>query len=50
MRLPSFGRNDAAGKGETEMGDADTYTMTKNGLELGLAAGVSKFWKDKDLN
>jgi len=38
------------GKGETEMGEADTYTMTKNGLELGLAAGVSKFWKDKDLN
>ena len=38
------------GKGETEMGDAATYTMTKNGLEVGLAAGVSKFWKDKDLN
>jgi lipid-binding SYLF domain-containing protein len=38
------------GKGEAEMGDAATYTMTKNGLEVGLAAGVSKFWKDKDLN
>lgn len=38
------------GKGETQMGDAATYTMTKNGLEVGLAAGVSKFWKDKDLN
>jgi lipid-binding SYLF domain-containing protein len=38
------------GKGETEMGDAATYTMTKNGLEVGLAAGVSKFWKDKELN
>ena len=38
------------GKGETEMGDAATYTMTKKGLEVGLAAGVSKFWKDKDLN
>jgi lipid-binding SYLF domain-containing protein len=38
------------GKGETEMGDAATYTMTKNGLEVGLAAGASKFWKDKELN
>jgi len=38
------------GKGETEMGDAAVYTMTKNGLEVGLAAGASKFWKDKDLN
>ena len=38
------------GKGEAEAGDAAFYTMTKNGLELGLAAGVSKFWKDKELN
>jgi lipid-binding SYLF domain-containing protein len=38
------------GKGETEMGDAAVYTLTKNGLEVGLAAGVQKFWKDKDLN
>ena len=38
------------GKGEAEMGDAAVYTMTKNGLEVGLAAGTSKFWKDKDLN
>ena len=29
---------------------ADTYTMTKNGLDVGLAAGASKFWKDSDLN
>jgi len=32
------------------MGDAAVYTMTKRGLEVGLGAGVSKFWKDKELN
>ena len=28
----------------------DIYPMTKNGLQLGLAAGPRKYWKDKDLN
>ena len=44
------GATAGGGKGQTSMDGADTYTITKNGLEVGLAAGVSKFWKDTDLN
>jgi lipid-binding SYLF domain-containing protein len=44
------GSTAGGGKGSSAMEDASTYTMTKNGLEVGLAGGASKFWKDKDLN
>ena len=44
------GATAGSGKGETMVQDADTYTMTKNGIEAGLTVSGAKYWKDKELN
>jgi lipid-binding SYLF domain-containing protein len=44
------GATAGGGKGGSAMENADTYTLTKTGLDVGIAGGASKFWKDSDLN
>jgi lipid-binding SYLF domain-containing protein len=44
------GATAGGGKGETMVQDADTFTLTKNGIEAGLTVSGAKYWKDKELN
>ena len=44
------GHTAGGGTGAQEIADATTYTLTKNGLDVGGALQGTKFWKDKDLN
>ncbi|MDH3316553.1 MAG: YSC84-related protein [Betaproteobacteria bacterium] len=44
------GKSVGATTGENVIAEALTYTLTKNGLQAGIALEGTKFWKDKDLN
>jgi len=44
------GKSAGVAGGEQAISDATYYTLTKNGLQAGVAAAGSKYWKDKDLN
>lgn len=40
----------SAGKAGGGMYEIGYYTLTKNGLDVGMAVEGTKFWKDKELN
>ncbi len=44
------GESVGPGTGENVIADARYYTLTPNGLQAGVAAAGTKYWKDKDLN
>ncbi len=44
------GQSHGPGTGENVIADARYYTLTPNGLQAGVAAAGTKYWKDKDLN
>ena len=43
-------KGDSAGPAAGQANAAMTYSLTKNGLKVGLAAEGTKFWVDKELN
>jgi lipid-binding SYLF domain-containing protein len=50
VQAAAGGKGTGAGQGSSAMGDVQTYTLTKNGLEAGLSIGGVKAWKDDELN
>ena len=49
-RAGAGGSSVGAAGGEQAIADASYYTLTKNGLQAGVAVAGTKYWKDKELN
>jgi len=50
VQAGAAGKSVGAAGGENAIADASYYTLTKNGLQAGVAVAGTKFWKDKELN
>jgi lipid-binding SYLF domain-containing protein len=50
VQAGAAGKSVGAAGGENVIADASYYTLTKNGLQAGVAVAGTKYWKDKELN
>ena len=50
MQAGAGGKSVGAQTGENAIADASYFTLTKNGLQAGVALAGTKYWKDKELN
>jgi len=50
LQAGAGGKSAGPAAGASSMTGAQIYTLTKNGVQAGVALAGSKFWKDKDLN
>lgn len=50
VQAGAAGKSAGPATGALENLDAGYYTLTKNGLSVGIVAAGTKFWKDSDLN
>jgi lipid-binding SYLF domain-containing protein len=50
VQAGAAGKSVGAAGGANVIADASYYTLTKNGLQAGVAIAGTKFWKEKELN
>jgi lipid-binding SYLF domain-containing protein len=50
VQAGAAGKSVGVAGGANVVADASYYTLTKNGLQAGVAVAGTKFWKDKELN
>jgi lipid-binding SYLF domain-containing protein len=50
LQAGAGGKSAGPAAGASSVSGAQIYTLTKNGVQVGVALAGTKFWKDKDLN
>jgi lipid-binding SYLF domain-containing protein len=50
MQAGAGGKSVGAADARNAIADASYFTLTKNGLQAGVAVAGTKYWKDKEPN